>query len=50
MKRTFFTYIVTDLRTGKEITVYRVEMEDGTQMRCAVTTWFTNLSIDCDWP
>ena len=33
-----------------EITIYRVEMEDGTQMRCAVTTWYTNLSIDCNWP
>ena len=37
-------------RTEPEITTYRLDMEDGSSLRCAVVTWYTNLSIDCDWP
>ena len=32
-----------------EITVSRIELDDGTSLRCAVITWYTNLTSSCDW-
>ena len=33
-----------------EITVYRIDMEDGTQMKCAVVDWRFQVALDCNWP
>ena len=32
------------------IDVYRVEMEDGSLLRCAVVDWRYMVALDCNWP
>ena len=35
---------------GPEIMVYRIKMEDGSHMRCAVVDWRFMVALDCEWP
>ena len=32
-----------------EVDVYTVQMVDGSEMKCAVATWYGDFTIDCDW-